>query len=341
MKKFEPKKIIVSVMFALLFHFSLFAQVSESLKSYLDGAISHAQTRSLYRGKVDWNATKTEMYRLAKDAKTVEDLSPALKYLLSKLEDSHGRFFYKNQPIAFWYGEPTENQKKIDTKVWNTIQSGKYTFKYAMLEKNVGYLRIPGLPMGDNVKMSEEIRNAVCDLKQKKAKYWIVDLRYNGGGNMYPMMEGLGNLIGDGTVGTVSDFEGKPLSTWKIKDADFYYDDYLAADLPDNCKFGKLPKVAVLISQYTVSSGEAVAVAFKGRTNTRFFGLETGGLITVTDWTPINSDLVASISVGYYTDRNGKIYRNFVEPDEKIEFVLTEDFEKDEGIKSAVKWLRK
>jgi len=341
MKKFERKKIIVSVIFALLFHFSLFAQVSESLKPYLDGAISHAQTRSLYRGKVDWNATKTEMYRLAKDAKTVEDLSPALKYLLSKLEDSHGRFFYKNQPIAFWYGEPTENQKKIDTKVWNTIQSGKYTFKYAMLEKNVGYLRIPGLPMGDNVKMSEEIRNAVCDLKQKKAKYWIVDLRYNGGGNMYPMMEGLGNLIGDGTVGTVSDFEGKPLSTWKIKDADFYYDDYLAADLPDNCKFGKLPKVAVLISQYTVSSGEAVAVAFKGRTNTRFFGLETGGLITVTDWTPINSDLVASISVGYYTDRNGKIYRDFVEPDKKIEFVLTEDFEKDEGIKSAIKWLRK
>lgn len=341
MKRFQNKRILLWALLILLFHLQSFAQVAEPLKVYLDGAISHAQNRSLYRGKVDWDAARAEMYRLAKDAETVEELSPALKYLLSRLEDSHGRFFYKNRAIAFWYGEPTENQKKIDSKVWGEIQSGKYVFKSALLEKNVGYLRIPGLPMGDNVKMSEEIRNAVCELKSKKVKYWVVDLRYNGGGNFYPMMEGLGSLIGDGKVGTVSDFDGKTLSNWTIKDADFYYDDYLAADLPDTCRFEKMPKVAVLISQYTVSSGEAVAVAFKGRTNTKFFGLETGGLITVTDWTPINTDLTASISVGYYADRNGKIYRNFVEPDEKIEFVLNEDFEKDEGIKSAVKWLKK
>ncbi|MCU0238043.1 MAG: S41 family peptidase [Pyrinomonadaceae bacterium] len=341
MKNFNHKSFILSVVLALLFHLSSTAQISDSLKLYLDGAIAHAQTNSLYRQKIDWNAVKTEMYLQAKDAKNVKDLAPALKYLLSKLEDSHGKFLYKNQMLAYWFGEPKEHQKKIDSKIWSEIQSGKYTFKSELIEKKIGYLRIPGLPMGDNVKMSEAIRNKVCELKDKKAKYWIVDLRYNGGGNMYPMMEGLGNLIGDGIVGKVSDFEGKILSTWTIKDADFYYDDYLAADLPNTCKIKKMPKIAVLISQYTASSGEAVAVAFKGRPNTKIFGLKTAGLITVTDWTPINTDLFASISVAFYADRNNKIYREYIEPDEFSEFILTDDFKRDETLQKAIQWLKK
>lgn len=341
MKKFKQKSFFLSIILVLLFHLSAFAQISESLKPYLDGAISHAQNDSLYRQRVDWNAVKSEMYLRAKDAKKVEDLAPALKYLLSKLEDSHGKFYYKNQQIAYWFGEPKEHQKKIDPKIWGEIQNGKYSFKAELINKKVGYLRIPGLPMGDNVKMSEEIRNKVCEFKQQKAKYWIVDLRYNGGGNVYPMMEGLGSLIGDGTIAKISDFEGKTTSNWTIRDADFYYDDYLAADLPNNCKFEKLPKVAVLISQYTASSGEAVAVAFKERPNTKFFGAKTVGLTTVTDWTPINTELIASISVGFYTDRNDKIYREYVEPDEFSDFVLTDDFKKDETLKKAIKWLKK
>lgn len=270
---------------------------SDAMKAYIDGAISHVRTKSLYRSKPNWESVQAEMYFRAKDAKSVEELGPALKYLLAQIEDSHGKFLYKGQVIAYYFGEPTENQKKIDMKFWPRVQGRQFPFRAVMLKDKIGYLRIPGLPMGDNVKMASEIRNAVCELSGQKSKSWIVDLRYNGGGNMYPMIQGLAPLIGEGTIGHVSDFDAKMLSSWRIKDADFYYDDYLAADLPDTCSFAKPPKVAVLISQYTASSGEAVAVAFKGRPNTRVFGLETAGLITVTDWTTINNDLTASISL--------------------------------------------
>ena len=335
-------RLIPAVLIAvLLCGFSVSAQVPDALKPYVDRAISHVQANSLYREKVDWNTLRDEVYLQARDAKTVEELAPALRNVLSKLTDSHGKFIYKNKILAYWNGPLTENQKKIDSGIWNEIQSGKYSFKSEMLNNRIGYLRVTGLPMGDNVKMSAEIRNAVCSLKTQKATRWIIDLRYNGGGNMYPMMEGLGTLIGDGLVGKVSDASGKTISNWTIKDGDFYYDNYLAADLPNDCKFEKLPKVAVLISQYTASSGEAVAVALKGRPGTRFFGLETAGLVTVTDWTPINSDLFASVSIGYYADRNGKIYNNFVEPDEKIEIVLTEDKKADQVLQRAILWLKK
>lgn len=319
---------------------AVFAQ-SDAMTAYIDGAIAHVRTRSLYRSKPNWESVKTEMYKRAKDAKTVEELAPALKYLLSQVEDSHGKFLYKGEVIAYYFGEPTENQKKIDMKFWPRVQGREFPFRSAMLRDKIGYLRIAGLPMGDNIKMATEIRNAICELDRQKAKSWIVDLRYNGGGNIYPMMEGLAPIIGDATIGYVSDHDGKVLSTWKIKDADFYYDDYLAADLPTSCSFNKPPKVAVLISQYTASSGEAVGVAFKGRPNTRVFGLETAGLITVTDWTAINTDLTASISIGYYTDRNRRIFRDFVDPDERIEFAMVEDPEKDDAVIKAVKWLKK
>ncbi|HLP95478.1 MAG TPA: hypothetical protein VK168_15650 [Saprospiraceae bacterium] len=44
-------------------------------------------------------------------------------------------------------------------------------------------------------------------------------------------------------------------------------------------------------AQITDSAGEALAVMFKGRRQTRFFGEKNGGMITVTDWTLSDADL--------------------------------------------------
>lgn len=320
---------------------SVNGQKSVEIKNYLDKAIAHSKEASLYESNVNWENLEKEIYKKAQNAEKIEDLAPAFTFMLSQLKDFHGKFYYKNQQIAYWYGEPTENQKKIDPKMWGTIQGGAYKFKYQLLNKNIGYIRIVGLPMGDNLKMSQEIRAAVCELKNKKAKKWIVDLRYNGGGNMYPMLEGIAPLVGDGVIGGAKDLQGKSVSVWKIKDSDFYYDDYLAADLPNDCAFKSPPKIAVLTSQYTTSSGEVVAVAFKGRPNTRFFGEKTSGFTTVTDWTKLNGDLVMSISTSYYADRNNVIYRDFIDVDETAEFNSSEELKNDEAVNKAIKWLGK
>jgi len=58
-------------------------------------------------------------------------------------------------------------------------------------------------------------------------------------------------------------------------------------------------KVAVLLSRYTVSSGEVVAVSFKGRENTKFFGEATGGYTTVNGYDLIDEELVLIISQAY------------------------------------------
>ncbi len=98
-------------------------------------------------------------------------------------------------------------------------------------------------------------------------------------------------------------------------------------------------KIAILISRWTVSSGEFVSVAFKGQKNTKFFGEETGGYTTNTSWEIIDEKIILSISTGIYCDRNGIKYPDNVKPDIKSEFKVENNLSKDKGIKIATEWL--
>ena len=331
-------KITCLIIIILIFTTNHFGQ-SLDLQTIIKTVTNHAKEASLYKNNVDWKTLESEVYAKAKNAKTVEDLVPAFNHLLAELGDFHGRIIYKNRPIAFGRRKKRVRRTDIKSEIWTLMQSGKYLFESKLLENSIGYIRIPGMLMGDNVKMSKEIRDAVCNLKSQKAGKWIIDLRYNSGGNMYPMFEGIAELLGEGIVAGTQNPNGKQISTWKIKDSNFYYDEYRAVDLPNKCSFRKLPKIAVLTSAYTASSGEAVAVAFKKRPNTKFFGSKTAGYTTVTDWTKLAKDLFMTISTTYYADRTGIPYKKYVDVDVQTKFFMPEEGESDEAIKKASKWL--
>jgi C-terminal processing protease CtpA/Prc len=306
----------------------------------LDKIIEHAETASLYRKNVDWTALKKEMYLLAKGADSVSQLKPALDLMLEKLNDTHGRVFHNNQYLSYYSGEKKEHRKNIDWDVYTEIQSVQvYEFKAAILEDSIGYVRIVGLPMGDNQKMSTDIQNTVCDLVEKGAKEWIIDLRYNGGGNMFPMVEGLTSIIGDGIVGGTKGVTKEESSVWQIKKGDFFYDEQNVA-IENTCPISEMQNVAVLTSVYTASSGEALAVILKNRPKTKFFGSKTNGKVTATDWKQIDSLTAMSISVSYYKDRTNNVYDEYVDVDEVVAFEPKAEMENDNGINKAIEWLK-
>jgi C-terminal processing protease CtpA/Prc len=318
--------------------FTSCAQKSET-ELTLDKIIEHAENSSLYRKNVDWTSLKKDMYSLAKNADSVSQLKPALNLMLEKLNDTHGRVFYNNQFLSYYSGKKKEHRKNMDSDIYNEIQSGQvYEFRTSIIDNNIGYVRIVGLPMGDNEKMSSEIQNSICELIQKGAEKWIIDLRYNGGGNMFPMVEGISNIIGDGIVGGTKGVTKEESSVWQIKNGDFFYDEQTVA-LENKCPITNTQKVAVLTSVYTASSGEALAVILKKRAKTRFFGNNTMGMITATDWKQIDSLTAMSISVSYYKDRENNLYDKYVDVDEIIEFEPKTEFEKDKGINRAIEWL--
>ena len=213
-----------------------------------------------------------------------------------------------------------------------------YDFHAELIKPGVGYVRIVGLPMGDNEQMTRPIQEAVCSLQQDGARDWIVDLRYNGGGNMFPMVEGLTSIIGNGPAGGAVGVTEEENAVWRVENGHFYYDDQ-SVQFGDDCMYDELPRVAVLMSMYTASSGEVVAVVFKGREKTRFFGERTLGLTTVNDWTPLDSSAALMLSVSTYQSRDGTVHAEFVEPDEYIEFVAGVALTDDQGVLRALEWL--
>jgi carboxyl-terminal processing protease len=311
----------------------------ESPRAILEAVVAHAESASLYRDRVRWSETRRELLRLADTAHTVPELAPAIRYLLRQLGDEHGRVFYRNRPIASCSTPPKPHQAGLDDALYTSIQyATDRPFRTALLPRGVGYVRIVGLPMGDNTAMAKRIDDAVCDVVRQGATRWIVDLRYNGGGNLNPMAEGIAAIIGDGAVGGWKGQTPAEDGAWKITAGDFDNHGY-SVHLPNGCRVNPTARVAVLTSVYTASSGEALAVMFKGRPNTRSFGAKTLGMVTVTDWMQIDSTTAMTISVGTYRDRTGRVCGEFVEPDEVVVFRPTEALESDDAIRRASEWL--
>ena len=317
-----------------------FGQKSDPVASVLQKIVAHAEKASLYREKIGWDTLRQRVFELAEQAKTVPELGPALKYLLKALGDEHGRVFHNNQIIAYAYGPLKPHQQSFQSEIYAKIQSGKvYAFATKALTPKIGYVRVVGLPMGDNTQMAQAIETEICALAQSGIDHWVVDLRYNGGGNMHPMAEGLALLIGDWMVGGTKGLTLEESSKWAITKGNFYYDDY-SINLPSTCKVNRKPKVAVLTSIYTASSGEALAVIFKGREHTRFFGEKTMGMVTATDWEVIDPATAMTISVSYYQDRNGKVYDQYVDVDESLPFVTEPLSADDFAANRALAWLK-
>jgi carboxyl-terminal processing protease len=333
----------VTTFLLLLINITCFGQTS--IKALLDSVIIKAKETSLYSSTVNWDSLQKQIYAKAENAKTIEDLKPAFETLLNGLRDNHGKIINAKtyRPIA-WFTD-YKNQRhidvrKFDSEIWKIVNDTALKFEYTILKNKIGYLKIVGIaPNVDIEKESKIIRAAVNALSKQQIEKWIIDLRYNGGGNMHPMMAGIASLVGNGIVGSLVNLQKKKLFNWEIKEGNFIYDGYQAVTLPENVKHKKFPKIAVLTSRWTVSSGEIVATTLKGRPNSKFFGEATGGFTTNNGWEILNSEIILNISTGIFCDRNGMAYENNIPVDVEIPFEVFKDKEKDNCIVAAKKWL--
>ena len=76
--------------------------------------------------------------------------------------------------------------------------------------------------------------------------------------------------------------------------------------------------VAVLTGPRTASSGEAVAISFKGRPRTRSFGQPTIGLSSANGTFPLPDGAMILLTTAIEADRTGKQYGEKVDPDEIV-----------------------
>ena len=253
-----------------------------------------------------------ERWRPAADA-TPGEARSAIKQVIRALGDRHSFLIDPARHADM----PRIAQATFVAPQWETLETG------------IGYLAIPGIRNGDRA-LRDRYRDAVLDALRaghaQGVRGWVVDLRENGGGTMWPMLAGLEPLLRGQTPGYFLRIDGR-------RDAWPNNTTAASAGAPD---LGQLP-VAVLTSGRTSSSGEAVVIAFRGRANTRSFGAPTYGVPTANGGHRLADGTVLQLTGALFVDRNGKGDGTSVVPDESVRELGVGDRTR----QAAVEWLRK
>jgi C-terminal processing protease CtpA/Prc len=153
---------------------------------------------------------------------------------------------------------------------------------------------------------------------------WIVDLRGNTGGNMWPMLLGAAPLLRTtpGAIEDVGSFataEGP--SRWQLTPSSVRMGKRVRVDLGAPGYQLKHPgaPVAVLIGPRSASSGEASVLAFRGRPQTRSFGQPTAGLSTANEMRPLVDGSALLLTTSVMQDRKGGGDGLKIEPDQRTD----------------------
>jgi C-terminal processing protease CtpA/Prc len=162
---------------------------------------------------------------------------------------------------------------------------------------------------------------------------WIIDLRNNTGGNMWPMLAGLKPFLGDEPLGAFISREGTS-PPWKAGQA-------VDVEPPGSLRRLERAWAAVLTGPRTASSGEAVTISFKGRVRTRSFGQPTAGLSSANQAFQLPDGAAIILTVSIEADRTGKQYGEKVDPDEVIAALAPGASEPDAALNAATAWLRR
>jgi carboxyl-terminal processing protease len=151
--------------------------------AYLDEALDIIQVNALNKDKVDWPSLRARL--LGKDIQTRPETYALIRATLLELQDDHSFFVTPDEVHSMNNAPSPEDQ-------WP---------QYDLIDGKYAEVVIPGfgsLNDDQNRKYADEMQQNICQLDLKNPCGWIVDLRKNIGGNMWPMLAGLGPILGDG-----------------------------------------------------------------------------------------------------------------------------------------------
>lgn len=297
------------------------ASMSLVARVYLEEALDVMESSSVRRHEIDWTVFREETFADATGARTTSDTYPAIMEALERLGDGHSFF---REPVST--APPAEGEPPA-----------------AALLDGVGYLDVPAFSGGgaDGDSLAARYHGLIegVDTLPSTTCRWIVDVRGNTGGNMWPMIAGVGPILGEGTVGAFVDPDSVHAS-WAYEGGEARLDDVVInAASPAYALSIPGTQVAVLTDGLTASSGEAVAVAFRARGDVRFFGEATWGLSTANAPFLLGDGAVIFLTVSTMADRSGTVYGGELLPDEPVVGEKTGDPGTDAALRAALEWL--
>lgn len=291
------------------------APLAPPAQRVLDSAFTIVREHALWRDTVTWSVVEPRVRAVAAGAETTAEVYPAIGLLLTSLGDHHSFHMLPAATRGFQAGGAQNPRPEVRA-----------------LPDSIGYISVPAYSGADAAASRQyvvDVHAAITAILPRTSCRWVVDLRANGGGNMWPMLGGLRPFLGEAGLGSFVTAKGAgPL--WHARDA---------VDIPLTLALEALDSayVAVLTGPRTASSGEAVTISFIGRPRTRSFGLPTAGLSTANSTYPLPDGSMILLTVSIQADRTGTRYGGKIDPSE---IVATDPAGGELQLARAVSWLR-
>lgn len=335
--------------------------ISPVARQYLDDVLALVQKNALNRNSIDWSRVRDEVFSRARNAVTTDDTYPAIAFALTQLQESHSWFqLPDNLPLPRRQAVAAEM-----TKIRGALPESAGPSPFAPQKTMQGHIdRRAGrayahvvVPMcvgryseweknlPDFQEFADKLHEIVLELQAQDPDGWIIDLRGNGGGNMWPMLAGIGAVLGEGKLGAFESPDGHPES-WFYK-AGAAGTTTQNGDTETSARVEKPPFVlsgtpwaAVLVDRGTASSGEAIAISFAGRPHARSFGEHTAGFSTSNEMYTLSDGAALFLCNGIEADRTGRRYPDGIDPDVKLPSPgLRPSEENDAVIQAAADWI--
>jgi carboxyl-terminal processing protease len=281
------------------------SSISPEASKYLNDALDIMQNNSINKHEIDWPTFRADILSVVAGAKTPADTYPFIKLALSRLNDHHSLFIDPQEASAAENGtSPTPMPPELK-----------------LVENKFGYVAIPGYWGLNQDLMNQygtDMQKQIEEIDRQNPCGWIVDLRGNQGGNMWPMLIGIAPILGEGKAGSWTDADGNQ-TEWAYLEGKGMSGTEVASEIigePYHIANPDAP-VAVLFGNNTASSGEIIVISFIGRSNTRSFGNNSGGYTTANSGFPLSDQAMIFLTTAVDADRTGKIYGDAIIPDVK------------------------
>ncbi len=299
--------------------------MSVAARTYLDTALNIMQTGAVNRAKLNWPAIRQRALDIASGAVTASDTHSAIAWAVGELDvNGHSRFV----PL------PVGTTTPLLPLGPSQLPSGK------LLPGRIGYVALPGVE--DFADQYQAAGAAVIrTLQAGHPDGWILDLRSDAGGAVWPMLGGIQPLLGSGPIGSFVS-PPAPASVVRVTPTELTQGGQVAIRIPVAAQQGaSTDPVVVLTGPTTASAGEFAAIVFRGRPCTTSMGSATTGVPTANAPFQLSDGATLILTTGFDADRTGHVYPDTpIKPDIEVGTNYNATWNQaDPTIRAATQWL--
>lgn len=285
------------------------------IEKYLADALRVIQRRALYSASVDWDAVHAAARETAARTRSYAGTHRWLSRVLKQAGGQHS-----HMALSYRLPGATERTAAAAAGTAPADGSGAPSLPEGRLIEGAAYLSLPHLSRRSGGPLLAR-RYAIAGsrlvgrLAVTQPRGWIVDLRQNTGGNMWPMIAAVAGLLDRGVLGHFLLPDGQR-QAWSLNRRHISLGRKPIARVHGRPRRRDQAPLAVLISDRTASAGEAALVALQAQSPTRTFGTATAGMTTgnITHVLPDGTRLM--ISACHYANSAGQLISGPIQPDE-------------------------